>query len=106
MVGDAVTARAMKLLPALPGGLVWPVLAAIFLVSGVWLFWSACGLSLRDFSLAFGIGSEDQALAFRLEDRLHETAARVAAQNRSTSWVKYFSPRNRALVLQSPANSG
>jgi S-DNA-T family DNA segregation ATPase FtsK/SpoIIIE len=101
-VGDAVAARAVKIVPGLPPGLVWPCLALLFLFPGLWLLWKACGLRLADLAMAFQTGMAQMPASFQFEETAGAWAGSSPSRSRVTSWTRYFSPRNRALVPQSP----
>ncbi|MGO8953814.1 MAG: DNA translocase FtsK 4TM domain-containing protein [Rhodomicrobium sp.] len=100
--GDFAAARIAKLSPVVPPLLLWPISAVLFFCIASWCVWRACGLNARDLALAFqglASGGIDPAPA---REEFGEPASREPLTNRMTSWTKYFSPRNRALVPASP----
>jgi S-DNA-T family DNA segregation ATPase FtsK/SpoIIIE len=53
MLGDFVAAGMSRLSGAVPPGALWPLAAMVFFILGAGFVWSACGLSVGDFLLAF-----------------------------------------------------
>jgi S-DNA-T family DNA segregation ATPase FtsK/SpoIIIE len=100
--GDIAAARIAKLSSLIPPLMLWPISAVLLFFVASWCVWRACGLSARDLALAFegpASGGRDQAPA---REEFVEPAPRERLANRVTSWTKFFSPRNKALVPASP----
>ncbi len=95
--GDFAVARVARLATVIPPVMLWPLSALVFLILGAWCVWNAAGLSVSDLALAFqaapGEGEGDLP-----PQEFGEPAAKDRLANRLTSWVKQFSPRDKALV--------
>ncbi|MGO9547886.1 MAG: DNA translocase FtsK 4TM domain-containing protein [Rhodomicrobium sp.] len=98
--GDFAAGRIAKLPSIVPPIVLWPISALLFLIAGAWCVWRACGLSVRDLSLAFE-GGADESLP-PLKEGLGAPEQNERPANRATSWVKQLFPRNRALVPSGP----
>jgi len=99
--GDFTVARVAKLAAVIPPSLLWPLSALLFLILGAWCLWSACGLSVSDLLLAFQ-GAPGEGASASPPQEFKEAAANDRLANRVTSWVKQFSPRDKALVPGGP----
>ncbi len=101
IAGDLVAMRVAKLSSLVPPAVLWPGFALLILPVGAWCIFRACGLNAKALSLALNGGGAREAdpSAFHVagaprgDDRL---GAKV------TSWVKRFSPRDRALTVARP----
>ncbi len=100
MFGDFVAAAMSRLSSAIPPALLWPLSALLFLVLGAWCVWRACGLGVGDFLLAFQDAAGKKAGA--APGDFGEAVAKGGFASRLTSWVKYLSPRDKALVPAGP----
>ncbi len=92
--GDFAIARVARLETIIPPVLLWPLSALIFAVLGAWCVWSAAGLSAGDLLLAFEGAPESDSPAQEFE----EPAPQDRLASKVTSWVKNFSPHDKALV--------
>ncbi len=99
--GDFAVARVAHLAAVIPPSMLWPLSALFFLLLGGWCVSSACGFSAGDLLLAFQVAPRDGASALPPQE-FEEPAAHDRLANRVTSWVKQFSPRDRALVPGGP----
>jgi S-DNA-T family DNA segregation ATPase FtsK/SpoIIIE len=99
MFGDFVAAAVSRLSAAVPSSMLWSSSAFLFFVAGAWCVWSASGLNIGDFLLAFRGPAAKKASA--VPGDFDEPAAGGFA-NRLTSWVKRLSPRDKALVPAGP----
>jgi DNA segregation ATPase FtsK/SpoIIIE, S-DNA-T family len=102
IAGDTVSAHIGKLSGAVPSLVLWPCSALLFFIIGSWFLWGACGLKLRDLALAFKSDSGGIRTAASFEETFAQPLESERPANRVTSWTKYFSPRNRALVPKEP----
>jgi S-DNA-T family DNA segregation ATPase FtsK/SpoIIIE len=102
IAGDAVAGRIAKLLPAIPAAVLWPVSALLFLILGSWLLARACGLKASDLWLAFqsASGASQNPSSFPEPFTAPRDGERLA--NKVTSWTKFLSRRDRALVPVAP----
>jgi DNA segregation ATPase FtsK/SpoIIIE, S-DNA-T family len=102
IAGDTIAARIDGLSAAVPSLMLWPCSALLFFIAGFWLLWRACGLKVRDLSLAFKGAGANLESAGVFDEPFHMPLNGERRANRVTSWTKYFSPRNRALVPSEP----
>jgi DNA segregation ATPase FtsK/SpoIIIE, S-DNA-T family len=101
--GEFAAARIAKLSAVVPPELLWPLSALTFLALGAWCVWSACGLSVSDLLLAFeGFQDKEEDEAGSSSQELEEPAVTERLAMKVTSWVKRFSPRDKALVPSGP----
>ncbi len=100
IVGDFIANRVGKLLPLLPGVLLWPAFGLLFLVAGAWCAFRACGLTAKALSIA--LHGETAAKAAALGSFEPDAAPKAASEpltSKVTSWVTRFSSSSRALTL-------
>src|SRR5208337_2183898 len=100
--GDIAAARIAKLSSLIPPLMLWPISAVLLFFIASWCVWRACGLSARDLALAFQSPASGGIDRVPAREEFVEPAPREPLANRVTSWTKFFSPRNRALVPASP----
>ncbi len=98
--GDFAIARVARLETVIPPVLLWPLSALLFLILGTWCVWSASGLGAGDLLLAFE-GAPGQDESDSPPQEFGEPDANDRLANKVTSWVKKFSPRDKALVPRS-----
>ncbi len=96
-VGDFAALRAARLLSALPPPLLWPAVALLFLLLGFWFLLRACGVSARDFALAF---SSFAAMEYapEAENSFATGQVREGSSNRFTRWAGRLPLTDHTLV--------
>jgi S-DNA-T family DNA segregation ATPase FtsK/SpoIIIE len=98
IVGDFAAGRVAKLSPVVSHIILWPGFALLFLPLGAWCLFRACGLNAKALSLAFhpAADEDDDPSAFKVRAASADDGALIS---KLTSWVKFISPRDRALTV-------
>ena len=105
IVGDFIAARVAKLSSFIPHAVLWSGFGLLFLASGVWCIFRACGLSPKALSIAL-VGGPPKVVPRPSKSKAPEepqSAAEFTLTRKVTSWATRFSPREKALTVIGPA---